>query len=424
MTSLQLGLIAAGAALVAGVVLYNGVQERRLRRKIESEFRKPDPAYDSLLVTTRESAPRIPDRVEPTLSHGADDGADAGISHPLGALPGNPSRAGESPDAGADAAYDPPLEIQARIASDFASEAAGSTPPSGARATAVSALAAPRVSLAESDAVQPDPDIESMVVLQPVRAITAGAIAAGLHARLGKPLRWFGRRGPGLPWQLLKSDSVGEFSEIAACLLLADRSGAASQPLLEAFTRLAGDVASSIPAAFVPPDAPREAARAETLDRLCADLDVQIGLTVLKAGPATITGSRLRGVAEATGFRLAESGSFHWINEETGAVLYSLQNYRSEPFTADALRVASTPGAVFLLDVPRVAEPVRVFDQMKHAARRMAQTLEATLVDDNRRPLDDAAFAAIRQQVQTTVVALRELNIEPGGPRALALFGG
>jgi FtsZ-interacting cell division protein ZipA len=138
----------------------------------------------------------------------------------------------------------------------------------------------------------------------------------------------------------------------------------------------------------------------------------------------TIPGTRLRGVAEAAGFRLADGGRFDWVQEETGAVLYSLQNYSTEPFTPDALRVASTPGAVFLLDVPRVAEPVRVFDQMKLAARRMAQTLDATLVDDNRRPLDDAALAAIRQQVHTTAAALRDVNIEPGSPRALALFGG
>ena len=54
----------------------------------------------------------------------------------------------------------------------------------------------------------------------------------------------------------------------------------------------------------------------------------------------------------------------------------------------------------------------------------MAQTLDATLVDDNRRPLDDAAFAAIREQVQATAAALREVHIDPGSPRALALFGG
>jgi FtsZ-interacting cell division protein ZipA len=157
---------------------------------------------------------------------------------------------------------------------------------------------------------------------------------------------------------------------------------------------------------------------------MCADLDVQIGLTVLKTGPQTIAGTRLRGVAEAAGFRLADSGRFEWVAEDSGAVLYALQNYRTEPFTVDSLRLTSTPGAVFLLDVPRVADPVRVFDQMKLAAKRMTQTLDAVLVDDNRRPLDDAALTAIRQQVQATAAALKAIRIDPGSPRALALFGG
>ena len=86
--------------------------------------------------------------------------------------------------------------------------------------------------------------------------------------------------------------------------------------------------------------------------------------------------------------------------------------------------MTSTPGAVFILDVPRVSDPVRVFDQMKLAAKRMTMTLDASLVDDNRRPLDDAALAAIRQQVQATAAALKEINVVPGSPRALALFGG
>jgi hypothetical protein len=270
----------------------------------------------------------------------------------------------------------------------------------------------------------PDADIECIVALQPVRPVSAGAVASGLHARIGKPLRWFGRRAPDAPWQLLKSDTAGEFAEIVACLLLADRAGAASKDLIDAFARLAGSVASSLPAAYVPPDSEREAARAEALDRICADLDVQIGLTLLKTGAATIAGTRLRGVAEAAGFRLADGGRFDWVHDETGAVLYSLANYRSEPFTADGLRAAATPGVVFLLDVPRVADPARVFDQMKLAAKRMAHTLGAVLVDDNRRALDDAALASIRAQIQATAEALAKVNIAPGSPRALALFGG
>jgi FtsZ-interacting cell division protein ZipA len=85
--------------------------------------------------------------------------------------------------------------------------------------------------------------------------------------------------------------------------------------------------------------------------------------------------------------------------------------------------MTSVPGVVFLLDVPRVGDAARVFDQMKLAAKRMAHTLGAELVDDNRRPLDDPALAKIRAQVQSAADELAAVHIEPGSPRALALFG-
>ena len=397
MTSLQLGLIAAGILLVVGVLIYNWLQERRVRRRIREAFAPRDGAG----AATPGMPPAGGSRVEPTLSGAA-------------AVPENARRS--DPVAEDDSGYEPPLDVQARIASDVASEEFAPPVPLHP--------AEDRNAAGGSHAPQPDPEIECIVDLQPSRPVAAGELAAGLHARLGQPLRWFGRRGPGLPWQLLKSDTGGEFSEIAACLLLANRSGAATAPLLQAFVQAVSEIAATLPAAMHAPDIAAETARAEALDRICADLDVQIGVTLLKTDGAMIAGTRLRGVAEASGFRLASAGRFDWIQEDTGSVLYALQNYRSDPFTADTLRATSTPGAVFLLDVPQVAEPVRVFDQMKLAAKRMAHSLDAALVDDNRRPLDDAAFAAIREQVRSTAAALREVNIEPGSARALALFGG
>jgi hypothetical protein len=395
MTSLQLVLIAAGVALVAGVLVYNSMQERRIRRQIDEAFRQSERRGDAPAGDTGPAQ----DRIEPTLP---------------GAVAENAPRARVTATAD-DGDYEPPLAIQNRIASDIAEDD---------HAVATTPLSDPsRGTAGERNAPQPDPDIECIVALQPAQPVGAGALAAGLHARLGRPLRWFGRRGPGLPWQLLKSETTGEFSEVIACLLLADRAGAASRPLLESYIRMVADIASGLSSPHMAPDAAAEAARAEALDRICADLDVQIGLTLLKSD-ATIAGTRLRGVAEASGFRLADAGRFDWIDEETGAVLYSLQNYRSEPFTAEALRAMTTPGAVFVLDVPRVAQPARVYDQMKLIAKRIAQSLDAVLVDDNRRPLDDAALNAIRDQVRSTAAALAEVRIEPGSARALALFGG
>jgi FtsZ-interacting cell division protein ZipA len=138
--------------------------------------------------------------------------------------------------------------------------------------------------------------------------------------------------------------------------------------------------------------------------------------------PASIPGTRLRGVAEAAGFRLTNAGRFEYASEETGAILYTLQNLRPDAFSAEMLRLTATNGVVFLLDVARLTDPVRTFDQMKAAAKRMAATLGAELVDDNRRPLDDAALGTIREQVQAAAEALRAVHIPPGSARAVALF--
>ena len=416
MTSLQLGLIIGGIALVVGVILYNWVQERRARRKIAA-------AFVAGSKTGRDSPPDPGSRtrVEPTLARG--DDADDRVAAIRGTdVPANIARRIDAHPVDDADSFVPPVDYSpARTDNQIAPPGAEPWPRTSA---ALPESPSGRSSAAPAKGLQPDSDAECVVTIQPVRPAKAGALAAGLHARVGKPLRWLGRSGPEMPWQLLRSDTPGEFTEIAACLLLADRAGAVTRPLIDRFVRLVGEIAATLPGAFVAPDAQSETDRAEALDRICADLDVQIGLTVLKPGPGTITGTRLRGVAEAAGFRLSDSGRFEWVQEESGSVLYSLQNYRSEPFTADSLRLTSTPGAIFILDVPRVSDPVRVFDQMKLAAKRMTTTLDAALVDDNRRPLDDAALAAIRQQVQVTAAALREIHVVPGSPRALALFGG
>ena len=397
MTSLQLGLIAAGTALIVVVVVYNWLQMRSLRRRLNGPRAA---AADTAL--RRPSAP-APDasgeRIEPTIS-GDDDASSLADDGARDAVPDD------------DVGYEPPLAIHARIATDFAAD--------GAKTASVGT----RPQAADRNPTQPDVDIECVLGLECVAPLVAGALAAGLHARPGKPLRWFGRRDENATWQLLTSDAGGEFLQFAACMLLADRAGPATRDMLETFIAQICDLAAAHGATVDAPDATDEAARAEALDRICAERDVQIGLTLLKAEPATIAGTRLRGVAEAAGFRLNDAGRFDWIHDDTGAIIYSLQNVRAEPLDRDSLRVMSTNGVVFLLDVPRVADPARAFDQMKQAAKRMAQTLDMTLVDDNRRPLDDAALAAIRQQVDAAGTALRDVHIEPGSPRALALFGG
>lgn len=413
MSALQIGLVIAGVLLVVGVIVYNRWQERSMRARLDAPRSESTPSTK---------------RVEPTLTRS--DEADDPVAAPIDAAPS--TLADPLADVPHDADWRPPLEDVVTLRDKGIGASIPRTgpaidddlPPDPVPARAVTdPMRYSRATMpAQLTAAAPDPDIETIVMLQPAKPVSAGALGAGLHARLGKPVRWYGRRETRGPWQRLAADSRGDYGEVAACLLLADRNGAASLTQIEAFRTLAGEIASSLPGAFSGPPPEDEAQRAEALDRLCAELDMQIGLTVRKVPPAIIAGTRLRGVAEASGFRLAPTGRFEWVQDDTGAVMFTLQNMTDEAFTPDRLRTGSTPGVIFLLDVPRVADPAKAFDQMKMAAKRMAHTVGGELVDDNGRPLNDAGLAAIREQVVAADAALKQYNIEPGSPRALKLF--
>lgn len=404
MSALQLGLIIAGVLLVIGVIVYNHWQERRLRA----------PASRTADADAR--AAKGAQRVEPTFGTRGPDGLRS---------PGDAAafRVDDTPDD----AFVPPVDVIEPSPDSSAADAPladaavvrNVAPVTGRSA---STLSSARAAESVRAAAAPDHEIECLIPLSPAAPLGVAAIGPGLNARVGKTFRWYGRNDARSDWQLLTATTPGLFAELVASLLLADRNGPASRAQLDTFVRHVANIAPTLPASFVPPDVAAEQARAEALDRLCAELDVQIGITVQKADPGSIAGTRLRGVAEAAGFRLAPGGRFELAHEETGVVVYTLQNLRPDPFTAESLRLTATNGVVLLLDVARTAEPLRTFDQMKLVAKRMAITLGAELVDDNHRPLDDAAFALIREQVDGAAEALRSVHIEPGSPRALALF--
>jgi hypothetical protein len=90
----------------------------------------------------------------------------------------------------------------------------------------------------------------------------------------------------------------------------------------------------------------------------------------------------------------------------------------------DAFTVARRDdgGYVLSLDVPRTPQVRRGFDAMVVHARDLCAALGGVIVDDNARPLDERALAAIGVQLDAVREALEARGIEPGGPAALRLF--
>src|ERR1700693_4811538 len=219
MNSLFLGLIAAGVALVAGVLIYNWLQERRVRRRIDAAFPKSD--------GTAHGVTRGPGRIEQKLN--ADD-----------------SESSQS------VAIETAPEDDESLLQDVPDEIPGES-----LAQVAPATQAERLGLA------PHPDIECVALLQPAEAASTAALGAALSADMAKAVRWLGRRGVGAPWQLIDATTQGPWDDIAACLLLANRARSVSRADVESFQRVVSDVAAALRAPSARIDPAAEADRAE-----------------------------------------------------------------------------------------------------------------------------------------------------------------
>ena len=159
---------------------------------------------------------------------------------------------------------------------------------------------------------------------------------------------------------------------------------------------------------------------AKDLDRFCADVDLLVGLNVVAATGEPFSGTKVRSCAEAAGFRL-ENGIFR-CEDAQGARLFSLENQQGDAFDPDRLATSTIDGVTLLLDVPRLDQGVKVFDQMLDTGRQLANSLGGTLVDDNRTPVTEAGLEQIRNQLRHIYAAMEARGIRAGSHIALRLF--
>jgi FtsZ-interacting cell division protein ZipA len=86
------------------------------------------------------------------------------------------------------------------------------------------------------------------------------------------------------------------------------------------------------------------------------------------------------------------------------------------------LRTSVIRGVKFQLDIPRVHNCIEVFNHMVLMARQMENSLNASLVDDNQRPLGETQIEKIRQQLKVIHAKMVTRGVVPGSYSALRLF--
>ena len=407
MSDLQIWLLVIGAGVVAAVLLFNWIQERRFRKQADAAFQAPsgDPLMDTGAVSRERH-----DRVEPALRE------------PV---------FGDS--AGADATEDrePRLRIDADATLDEPSPVAVAEAPATQSGPAAALAAAPvadrpvktRPAASPAPSVAPYDDLIEYRVRIGSEGVLANVFADAIgHARtLGKPVRWAALPVGASAWEEVQPWRDVHYQQVVVTMQLADRNGAVQDEQLSALCELLQTAARVHLLRVACDDVGEALERAQSIDRFCVDVDVLIGLNVVARGEGAINLTRIVREAEGSGMVLGVDGVFQLLDSR-GEPLYALCNHDAEPFSALVTEGQTSQGVTLQFDVPRVPDGLKVFDGMVAFGRKLANDVGGILVDDNLRPLTDSGIEKIRSQLTQIYERMEARGVPSGSRRALRLF--
>ncbi len=421
MTELQMGLIGLGVAAVAGVFGYNKWQEFR-QRKIAEAIMKPQ--HDDVLLARSAKAEQAspaaqpPARSEPEIRIDEQESATAAVRvEPMFIDPTPTEPCDDMLQASAaDPMPEPPVI-------DTPAETVVVPPAPVAAEPAAPVEVIQEVDAGDVPAELLDSRLEYIVAMELVEPVSSLQILHSQRSalqRLNKPVLWVGFNEKAREWQRLSPDSELDVRRLRVGLQLVNRLGPVSEGDMVIFSNAMQALADELMAvADMPPS--RVLDQAAEIDRFCAAVDLEIGLNLVSRG-AAFPGTKIRALSEAAGMVLGVDGLFTRY-DDAGRAQFSLQNFESTPFSAEALRGMTTHGLTFLLDVPRVDHGERVFMQMGEVAKRFADTLHGALVDDNRQPLSDSQLDHIRREfIGKPQATMAGFGLAAGSPQALRLF--
>lgn len=392
MNELQIALALIGVLAVIGILIYNRLQERKFRRQTEAGFARP--GRDALL--DGEPGNAAPAQTDSGFHDPVIRDAATGMFHGRG---GNEPHFGDTEMLLEAVLGEYPVQSPAPIDD----EPSGYTPPP---ATA-----------------NYEELIEFRAVLKNLEGMPA-AMFSDLQthsAALGKPVRWLALPLGSPVWEELSAQSGKRYLEAQITMQLADRDGAAEKEKLSALCEMAQELALAHDWQVRCDDPAEAAAKAQSLDKFCADVDVQIGLNIVARGTATLPIARIRREAEHAGMQLARNGVYQLLDSR-GEVLFMLASREAQAFALDDPHEPETRGVTLLFDVPRVPDGLKNFDSMVTLGRKLAHEGSGLLVDDNLRPLTDTGIEKIRAQLAQIYARMEARGVPAGSRVALRLF--
>jgi len=215
-----------------------------------------------------------------------------------------------------------------------------------------------------------------------------------------------------------------QYEDLQVAVQLANRSGPLNALEFSEFVNAVEALAEALDASADLPDMTETVANARELDGFAAGADVQLGVNVISDG-APWSAAYVQTVATQDGLVLSRDGT-RFIRYEPGAdgvqkPLFTLQ-FGDTNFLRDDLTLNAGRQITLLLDVPQGAQTIKPFKTVCEYGYSLAQRMGAQLVDDNMRPLTEASFVAIFNQLEKLYEKLEARGMPAGSPVAQRLF--
>ncbi len=236
----------------------------------------------------------------------------------------------------------------------------------------------------------------------------------------GKPFHIEGLNTDSGEWEVPRAGQ--RYGEFQAGLQMANRLGALNEIEYSEFVQKIQAFADALGAAPDFPDMLDIVARARELDGFASQHDAQL-TSLLRANSIAWSVGYLQQCAGRHGFVPgAVPGRLVLTSNEEGAPPMLVLAFDHQAALADDPGHAALRELTLSLDVPQTPESAEPFAAWQECARRLADDLDATLVDDQGQPITLHAFAAIGQELQRLYRALESRDLTAGSLAARRLF--
>lgn len=262
----------------------------------------------------------------------------------------------------------------------------------------------------------PDPSTEVVIEITfqgPMLGEDLAPLLQPLRSAGRKAVRIFAQDIEGQLDARLRLD--GQYVSVQLAVLLANRSGPLTAIEWSQIWNRAQGLADQLESGIEGPDQQYVLDAASRLDDACAALDTQVGLTLLLGSMRPV--SEVTMAAKAMGF-VPVDGVLAWLGDY-GLVCFSLSRADAESIDAG---MASVDRLSMLLDVPCSPVDTRAFGKMADVGFELARRIGGELVDDQLRPLQPGADAAIDEKLKTLYSQLEKAGFAAGSPRARRVF--